>query len=142
MAIPRKQLISLTDTPYYHIVSRCVRRAWLCGKDPYTDKDYSYRRAWFVGRLRELVTVFSIDVASYAVMSNHTHLVLHVDEQQSKDWSTPEVITRWHSIYRGNLLHSASKLATPSPQRSSPYWRQKSNSGANACTASRGLCLR
>lgn len=104
MAIPRKQLISLSDTPYYHIVSRCVRRAWLCGKDPYTGKDYSYRRAWFVERLRELVTVFSIDVASYAVMSNHTHLVLHVDEQQSKGWSTPEVISRWHTIYRGNLL--------------------------------------
>ncbi|VAW36359.1 hypothetical protein MNBD_GAMMA01-805, partial [hydrothermal vent metagenome] len=24
MAVPRKQLISIADTPYYHIVTRCV----------------------------------------------------------------------------------------------------------------------
>lgn len=72
MATPRKQLISFADTPDYHIVSRCVRRAWLCGKDPYTKKDYSYRRKWFIKRLRQLATVFSIEISAYAVMSNHT----------------------------------------------------------------------
>jgi hypothetical protein len=31
MPTPRSQLISLDDTPWYHYISRCIRRAWLCG---------------------------------------------------------------------------------------------------------------
>jgi len=43
MTRPRKELISLADTPYYHCVCRCVRRAFLWGRDAYSDKDYSHR---------------------------------------------------------------------------------------------------
>ena len=32
MTYARKTLISLQDTPYYHVVARCVRRAWLWGE--------------------------------------------------------------------------------------------------------------
>ena len=83
MARPRKSLICLEDTPYYHCVSRCVRRAFLCGKDPYSGKSYEHRRGWVEKRLLQLVKSFAIDVCAYAIMSNHTHMVLHVDKREA-----------------------------------------------------------
>jgi len=104
MPTPRKQQISLTDTPYYHCISRCVRRAFLCGKDDTTGKCYEHRRAWVEQRLLQLSQVFAIDVCAYAVMHNHTHVVLFVDTEQAATWSCEEVIKRWHQLYAGTLL--------------------------------------
>ena len=37
-------------------------------------------------------------------MSNHYHVVLHVNQQQCLIWNDAEVIERWHRLFRGNLL--------------------------------------
>jgi hypothetical protein len=44
MTRPRKELVSIDATPYYHIVSRCARRAFLCGYDKATQTRYERRR--------------------------------------------------------------------------------------------------
>ena len=104
MPKPRSQQISLTDTPYYHCVSRCVRRSFLCGKDEQTGQSFEHRRDWIEKRLLFLSTVFSIDVCAYAVMSNHTHIVLHVDEDKVNAWSTNEILQQWHKLFKGTLF--------------------------------------
>jgi hypothetical protein len=53
MGYARKYQVSLKDTPYYHCIARCVRRAWLYGYDAYAGKDYSHRKQWVIERLRE-----------------------------------------------------------------------------------------
>jgi REP element-mobilizing transposase RayT len=104
MGYARKNLVSLGDTPYYHVVARCVRRAWLWGIDEYAGRDYSHRKDWVLERLAELTSIFSIDVCAYAVMSNHYHLVVYVDLARSKTLSKHEVVERWSQLFRPPLL--------------------------------------
>ncbi|WP_257288166.1 hypothetical protein [Endozoicomonas sp. SESOKO2] len=56
-----------------------MRRTYLCGEDHLTGKNYEHRRQWVVDKLRELVSIFSIEVCNYAVMSNHYQVVLHIN---------------------------------------------------------------
>jgi REP element-mobilizing transposase RayT len=104
MPQPRSSQISLSDTPYYHCVSRCVRRSFLCGVDNYSGQSYEHRRGWVEQRLLFLSSVFSIDICAYAVMSNHVHVVLHVDVKQVIGWRDKDIVRRWHLLHKGTLL--------------------------------------
>ena len=101
----RKNQIALEATRYYHCTSRCVRRAFLCGRDEYTGNDYEHRREWIEQRILALAKVYALDICAYAVMSNHYHIVLHINAEKAKAWLDTEVIQRWHSLYAGNLLN-------------------------------------
>ncbi len=101
MAQARESLISLDATPYYHCVSRCVRRAFLCGEDTVTGENFEHRRAWVENRLLELTQSFSLEVCAYALMHNHSHVVLYVDQEQAQSWSAREVMERWHQLFAG-----------------------------------------
>lgn len=102
--MPRSQLISLDATPYYHVVSRCVRRQFLCGIDARTGRDFSHRRDWIRTRIFELAEVFAIHICAYAVMSNHFHLVLSVDRMRALEWNDHEVARRWVKLFGGASL--------------------------------------
>jgi len=103
MAIKRSELIDPDNAGYYHLVSRCVRRAFLCGQDPETNKDYDYRRQWIEDRIIELAQYFAIEVYSYAVMHNHYHLVVYSDPKAPESWSDLEVAERWLNVFPGKL---------------------------------------
>ncbi|MCF6442934.1 transposase [Pseudoalteromonas luteoviolacea] len=104
MTRARNALIDLSSTSYYHLIARCVRRAFLCGDDKYTGKNFDHRRTWLVERIKLLSSVFAIDIAAYAIMSNHYHLVVKVNRQQALGWSDNEVISRWYRLYKGSPI--------------------------------------
>ncbi|MGO1247900.1 MAG: transposase, partial [Oceanisphaera sp.] len=104
MPKPRFTQVSLEDTSFYHCVSRTVRRAFLCGTDHYSGQCFNHRRGWIEQRLLLLAQVFAIDIAAFAVMSNHLHVVLKVDVEKAQAWSDMKVVTQWHKIFGGTLL--------------------------------------
>ncbi len=104
MPTARKNHVSLDATPYYHCIGRCVRRAFLWGQDQVTGQDFSHRKVWVTQRLAELSQAFAINICAYAVMSNHYHLVLHIDVARARAWPDAEVARRWGMLFALPLL--------------------------------------
>ncbi len=104
MTRARLEQISIADTPYYHCIARCVRRAFLCGEDKFSGQSFEHRRQWVIDRLTLLDQMFAIDICAYAIMSNHYHLVLHINQEQAQSWSEDEVIERWQKLFVGPML--------------------------------------
>jgi len=50
-------MVDVKEVGVYHCISRCVRRAFLCGVDAYTGIYYEHRRGWVVSRLQELSSI-------------------------------------------------------------------------------------
>jgi len=111
MGLPRSSYVNDAEVGVYHCFTRCVRRAFLCGIDPDTQRDYSHRKSWVVDRLRFLAGIFAIEVCAYAIMENHYHTVLRTRPDIVETWSDREVATRWLTLfpnyYRNNDLAEA-----------------------------------
>ncbi len=106
MTTARKQLVSLDATPYYHCISRCVRQNFLCGVDPISNVSYEHRKSWVEDKLLKLASIYCIDVCAYAIMSNHYHVVLHINKDKALELSPKEVVSRWSAEHKLPLLIS------------------------------------
>ena len=129
MAKNREQQVNLYKTEYYHIISRCVRRTFLCGcyeifkkilhenkidkendysnievnnQDSSPMLNYNHRREWLEDWLIKLAEAFAIEILEYSFMSNHFHIVIHVNKELAENLSDEEVILRWLSVYKGD----------------------------------------
>ena len=94
-----------------HAVQRCVRRAFLAGVDEKTGVDFSFRREWIRRRMESLASVFGVDVLTYAVLSNHLHVILRNRPDVVAAWSDEEAALRWLRVFPGRRLDE--QLAEP-----------------------------
>lgn len=101
MATPRRLIIDPSQSGVFHCISRCVRRAFLCGRDTASGQNYEHRRAWIRDRLHHLSKLFAIEVHAYAVMSNHLHLVVRTVPEAVEPWSDEQVARRWLQLFAG-----------------------------------------
>jgi len=104
MTQARTRLVAAETTPYYHVIGRCVRRAFLCGEDSVSGQSFEHRRQWIVDRIDHLIRLFAIDVLAYAIMSNHYHIVVRLRPDEVDAWSDTEVIDRWEQLFGLPLL--------------------------------------
>jgi hypothetical protein len=95
----RREIVDPNFVGVYHCISRCVRRALLCGDDPVSGRNYDHRKGWIEERIRELVGVFAMEVLSSSVMDNHMHQEIRTRPDLAKLWSDEEVVRRWWRIY-------------------------------------------
>ena len=89
MIIARSHVVDPRSSGAFHVVSRCVRRAWLCGRDPVTGRDFSHRKHQIEERIVALAAQFAIGVYAYAVMSNHAHLVVRTAPETDRYMERP-----------------------------------------------------
>jgi hypothetical protein len=83
----------------------------LIGLDETTGEDYSYRQEWIRQRLEKLASVFAVDVLSYAILSNHFHVVLRSRPDIVTAWSDKEAALRWMQLFQGK--RSQEQLESP-----------------------------
>jgi hypothetical protein len=50
----RSEVIDETQVGVYHCVNRCVRRAFLCGQDPVSGRNFDHRKGQIQRRLEFL----------------------------------------------------------------------------------------
>ncbi len=108
---PRAETFDPAEVAIVHCVQRCVRRAFLAGVDAATGKNYEFRREWIRRRLELLAIVFGIDVLTYAILSNHLHVVTRTRPDVVASWSDREVAIRWLRVFPGRRLDE--QLAEP-----------------------------
>ena len=115
--ISRRDLIESAEVGVYHCLQRAVRRAWLCGQDPVTGKNFDHRKVWIQERLAFLAGQFAIDICSLAIMSNHIHLVVRNRPDIAGQWSDEEVARRWWNLFPGRKTED-DKAAEPEAHES------------------------
>jgi len=59
---------------------------------------------WIRDKLTQLDHSFAINIAAYAIMSNHYHLVLKINPTTAENWSIDEVFDRWCQLFNGPML--------------------------------------
>ena len=98
-AYARKEIVREGEVGIYHCIARCVRRAFLCGEDRLTGKNFEHRRGWIQERLELLAANFTCDVCGFSAMANHLHVILRTRPDLAEALSDEEVALRWWRIF-------------------------------------------
>ncbi len=139
--LPRAEQFDPNSVCIVHLVQRCIRRAYLAGVDVITGKNFEHRREWIRCRMERLASVFGVDVLTYAILSNHMHIVIRTRPEVIAGWSDSDVALRWLRVFPGrrideqladptindveSLANNAERIQTIRTRLSNPSWFMK-----------------
>jgi REP element-mobilizing transposase RayT len=119
--VNRSEVVHSGEVGVFHCLNRCVRRAYLCGRDERTWKSFDHRKEWLERRFRQLSRVFAVDLVAFAVMSNHFHAIVRTRPDVVSEWSDRDVARRWLSLTVPHVKRTCSPVvddvdALPEPE--------------------------
>jgi len=77
----------------FHVITRCARRSFLMGDH------HGHRRGWFAESLSDALPHFGVDLVTYAIMSNHVHLILRLRPDVVDQWTPVEAARHALSVF-------------------------------------------
>lgn len=122
----RSEVFDPTVVGVYHCIQRAVRRAWLMGKDPVSGMSLEHRRPWIQEQLKLLAGIFAFDFLSFAILSNHLHVVVRNRPDILKEWSDREVAERWWQLCPGRR-DADGRPSPPTEQELKPLLKKRRN---------------
>ena len=93
---PRASEICLDECQTYHVITRCTRQLHLLAGD---EASPTGRKDFLLNQLERVATFTAVGVAGFSVMDNHLHLLLKVDTEAARTWSSREVVRRWLGLH-------------------------------------------
>jgi len=131
MPTARKHTVIPGQPGFFHCISRCVRRAWLCGTDPLSGNNFDHRRDWMLERMRLLTTCFAIDIYAYAFMDNHYHIVRPERKPVIPNSVSPKTLKVWRqrlcniSWVMRLLNEPMARIANAEDETSGHFWESR-----------------
>lgn len=93
--LARAEVFDPGEVAVLHICARVVRKCFLFGVDPFTGVNHDHRKVWIEDQLKLLAANFGIDLLTFAILSNHFHLILRSRPDVVETWDDSEVARRW-----------------------------------------------
>lgn len=134
--LARAEVFDPSEVAIVHVMSRTIRRCFLLGKDPLTQRNFDHRRDWIESKLKQLSACMGIDLLAFSLMSNHMHLVLRSRPDIVALWSDDEVARRWL------LLCPKYKRPRINDFQDEPYSREPTESELNTIRLNPSLISR
>lgn len=104
----------------YHCVSQCVRLAYRWCEESVSGWSCKHRRQQIETEFLRFASIFFIDVAVFAVLSNHYHGVLHVDSAAYKNTTVKDKFRGRYQLLKG-LEVTRKHLEGESPEQYELY---------------------
>ena len=103
MPTPRRHQFDSSKPVWIHAISRCVRRAFLCGENA-DGRSVEHRKIWTEQRLRLLAREAACEAAGFMIKTNHLHMMLRMRPDLVGGWLVGD---RGGAALAGDLAEAA-----------------------------------
>ena len=100
MARLRSRVFDPAVKGVYHLYNRCVRGLFMLGETEQEGEVVKFRRGWVTELMQQMVAIVLIDIAFFATMDNHVHVIGRNRPGVGGHLTDREVARRWLILMR------------------------------------------